>query len=401
VCRIVEVPGPNWLHTVRGRDVLLAVAVAFGLIIGSEFAVRDDLWNQLPEAVGPLLPSTAVLLLLLAESLSLIARRAAPLLVFAVCATASLGVQRLGEPTPLPLGVLVAVYTVAVRFRPLVAVGAAATYLAAVAAGIATRWAAISDDVFYDYLVALVATVGLGYGVALSRASARLAAQHANEQEARLRTAVEQEQSRIAREVHDIVAHDVSVIVAQAAAARRTLPEGSAVEGTLGAIETVGRDALDGLRRLMHLLRRDAPAADRGPQPGLDGIPLLVAQVRNAGLTVELDIRGNPRRLPATVETNAYRIVQEALTNALKHAGGARATVVLDYGADALNVEIRDDGGTGPAFADGHRSPRGSGFGLVSIQQRAALLDGRVDAGPVRAGGFRVSAWLPVHAGER
>jgi signal transduction histidine kinase len=397
----VEVPGPHWMHAVRRRDVLLAVTVAFGLIIGSEFAVRDDLWNQLPEAVGPLLPSVGVLLLLLAESVALIARRGAPLLVFGVCAAASLGVQRLGEPTPLPLGVLVAVYTVAVRFRPLVAVGAAAIYLLAVAAGVATRWAAISDDVFYDYLVALVATVGLGYGVALSRASARLAQQHAHEQEARLRTAVEQERSRIAREVHDIVAHDVSVIVAQAGAARRTLPEGSAVESTLAAIETVGRDALGGLRRLMQLMRRDAPDSARGPQPGLDGVPLLVAQVRDAGLPVELSIRGDPRRLPATVETNAYRIVQEALTNALKHAGGARATVVLDYGADSLSVEITDDGGAGPAVADGHRSPGGSGFGLVSMQQRAALLEGRVDAGPVRTGGFRVSAWLPVRAGER
>jgi signal transduction histidine kinase len=397
----VEVPGPHWLHAVRRRDVVLAVVVAFGLVVGSEFAVRDDLWTQLPEAVGPLLPSAGVLLLLLAESVALIARRGAPLLVFGVCATASLGVQRLGEPVPLPLGVLVAVYTVAVRFRPLVAVGAAAAYLVAVAAGIATDWAPISDDIFYDYLVALVATVGLGYGVALSRASARLAEQHADEQEARLRTAVEQEQARIAREVHDIVAHDVSVIVAQAAAARRTLPPGSAVEGTLGAIETVGRDALDGLRRLMHLLRRDAPDALRGPQPGLDGVPLLVAQVREAGLPVELSIRGDPRRLPATVETNAYRIVQEALTNALKHAGGARASVVLDYGADSLGVEVTDDGGAGPAFAGGHRSPRGSGFGLVSMQQRAALLEGRVEAGPVRTGGFRVRAWLPVPAGER
>jgi signal transduction histidine kinase len=397
----MEEPGPRGFDAALRRDALLAIVVAFGLIVGSEFAVSDDLWTHLPEAVGPLLPSPALLLLILAESLPLVARRSAPLLVFCVCAAASLGIQRLGQPAPLPLGVLVAIYTVAVRYRPLVAVAGASGYLLAVAGGIATGWARISDDYFFDYLVALIATVGLGYGVALSRASARLAHQRAREQEIRLREAVEQEQARIAREVHDIVAHDVSVIVAQAAATRRTLPEGAVVASALEAIETVGRDALDGLRRLMHLLRQDTGDAQRGPQPGLDGIPLLLAQVRDAGLPVELEVRGTARRLPATVETNAYRIVQEALTNALKHAGRAKATVLLDYGADSLSVEVRDDGGARAALLDGHRSPQGSGFGLVSMQQRAALLEGRVHAGPAESGGFRVSAWLPVRVGER
>jgi signal transduction histidine kinase len=382
-------------------DALLALLVAVGMVAGSEFAVRDDLWAHLPEAVGPLLPSAGALLLLLAGSLFLTARRVAPLLVFAACAAASLGAERLGRPAPLPLAVLVATYTVAVRYRPLVAVGAAGGYLLAVAAGIATGWAPISDDYFYNYLIALVATVGLGYGVALTRAGARLADQRAQEQESRLRAAVEQEQSRIAREIHDIVAHDVSVIVAQAAAARRTLPPGAAVASTLDAIETVGRDALDGLRRLMHLLRRNTTEASRDPQPGLDRLPLLVAQVRDAGLPVQLEVRGEVRPLPATVETNAYRIVQEALTNALKHAGRASAIVTVGYGPESLNVEIRDDGGAADTMADVHRSPPGSGFGLVSMQQRAALLEGRVDAGPVEDGGFRVSAWLPVRAGER
>lgn len=398
----MEAPGPQGYPAAGGGDVLLALGVLLGLIVGSEFAVQDDLWTTLPRAVGPMLPSAGLLLLLVIGSLPLAARRIAPLLVFGVCAAASLAVPRLGQAPPLPLGVLVAVYTVAVRYRPLVAVGAAATYLGAAVAGIATGWATITDDIFYDYLVALVATVGLGYGVALSRAGASLADQRAREQEGRLQAAVVEERARIAREVHDIVAHDVSVIVAQAAAVRRTLPDGDAVEGTLRAIETVGRDALDGLRRLMHLLRAEAPGTLRGPQPGLDGLPLLLGHVRQAGLPVELEVHGTARRLPATVEINAYRIVQEALTNTLKHAGPAQATVVLDYRPDSLQVEVRDDGRNisapgRPAF-DAAPLPRpGGGFGLVGMRQRAALLEGSVDAGPDQDGGFRVVARLPVH----
>jgi signal transduction histidine kinase len=343
-------------------------------------------------------------LLLLAESLPLTFRRVAPLPVLAVCAAASLAVQALGTPTPLPLGVLVAVYGVAVRHRPLVVVGAASAYLAALAAGIVTGLAPITDDLFYDYLVSLVATVGLGYGVAFSRAAARLAEQRASdladEQEVHTRAAVVQEQSRIAREVHDMVAHDVSVIVAQAAAARRRLPAGAATEGTLEAIETVGRDALDGLRRLLQLLRTDPDDLLRSPQPGLDGLSALVAQVRGAGLPVDLEIRGTARPLPGTVETNAYRIVQEALTNSLKHAGPTRATVALDYGHDHLALEVRD-GGDAWAELDGitgygWRRPPTWGYGMVSMQQRAAFLGGELTAGPCAAGGFRVAARLPL-----
>jgi signal transduction histidine kinase len=329
--------------------------------------------------------------------------------VLAVCVAASLGVQALGASSPLPLGVLVAVYGVAVRYRPLVVVGAAAAYLAALAVGTATGWARLSDDAFFDYLVSLVATVGLGYGVAFSRTAARLADQRtaelAREHEARTHAAVVQEQSRIAREVHDMVAHDVSVIVAQAAAARRPLPAGTPPEGALLAIETAGRDALHGLRRLLHLLRTDPEDALRSPQPGLDALPALVAQVRGAGLPVDLEVRGATRPLPRAVETNAYRIVQEALTNALKHSGPTRATVALDYGHDRLELEIRNAGAAadrpcGPAEDAGGRPPLPSGgFGMVSMQQRAAFLGGELTAGPSATGGFRVAARLPLVSG--
>jgi signal transduction histidine kinase len=276
---------------------------------------------------------------------------------------------------------------------------AAAGYLGLLAAGTATGVARIGDDLFYDYLVSLIATVMLGYGVALGRMRARMAEQRAaelaREHEEQTRAAVEQEQSRIAREVHDIVAHDVSVIVAQAAAERRVLPGDAPAVHTLHAIETVGREALDGLRRLMTLVRSEPGGDLRAPQPTLDGLPALVGQVRRAGLPVEMQVQGTPDRLPATVETNAYRIVQEALTNALKHAGPARATVNLDYRPDALHLEVRDDGrGTGPG-----EPPPSGGFGLVGMRQRAALLGGDVHAGPGETGGFRVFARLPVPPG--
>jgi signal transduction histidine kinase len=323
--------------------------------------------------------------------------------VLAACITGSLGLQVIGNPSPLPLAVLVAVCTVAMTYRPLVSIGAAATYLCLLAVGIATRVARITDDYFYVYLISTIATVALGYGLALGRLRAGMAerrsAEIQREQEERTRAAVEQEQARIAREVHDIVAHDVTVIVAQAAAASRVLPADAPAAQTLRAIETAGRDALDGMRRLLHLLRTDGRNDLRAPQPTLGGLPSLVAQVRSAGLPVDLVVHGDQRRLPGTVETNAYRIVQEALTNALKHAGPARAAVVLDYGPDFLDVEVRDDGrgaaGSAPDADVGAPAPSG-GFGLVGMRQRAALLEGSVDAGPADSGGFRVTARLPV-----
>jgi signal transduction histidine kinase len=253
----------------------------------------------------------------------------------------------------------------------------------------------ITDDQYYTDLVSIIATGMLGYGVALGRAGARLAVQRATtmaqEHEDRMRAAVEQEQARIAREVHDIVAHDVSVMVAQAAAARRvfdTRPQMAAE--ALCSIETVGRDALDGLRRLVGLLRTESPDSERAPQPGLDGLPRLVEQVQRAGLPVELTVLGDPRPLPATVELNAFRIVQEALTNSLKHGGRTGATVTLDYQGESLRVEVRDHGGHPPE----RRAPS-AGYGMISMRQRAAMLGGELEAGPADHG-FRVAVELPV-----
>lgn len=395
------------------QDVWLALGVMLLMVVGSDVALPDDLWSQWPGMAGALVPDVLGLLLISAGSLPLVFRRIAPVSVFIVCVVASIAERVHDRPDPLPLGVLVALYSVAVFRRPAMAAVATLAYLGAVAIGSFSRWAPLSDDLFYTYLLAGIATVTLGYGVALGRARTRLAEQRASalaqEQEARTRAAVEQEQVRIAREIHDIVAHHLSVIVAQAAAAGHVLPtQPEAAGSALSSIEVAGRDALHGMRRLVWMLRTDPADRDGQPQPGLDRLPWLLAQVRQAGLPVSLSVRGTARPLSATVELNAYRIIQEALTNTLKHAGQARASVRLDYGADALDIEISDE--EGDRGAEDLRSAgvrpvsavlntgegATAGYGLISMKQRAALLGGDLVAKRVNGHGFRVAARLPL-----
>ena len=204
------------------------------------------------------------------------------------------------------------------------------------------------------------------------------------------REAVVEERARIARELHDAIAHDVSMMVVQAGAERRVLNgSNDSTREVLGTIEQIGRGALTEMRRLVGMLRSD----DRdplAPQPGLDDLPKLVAQVRAAGLPVDLRVEGEQRELPVGIELSAYRIVQEALTNALKHAGDAHAAVRVLYGADSLELEIVDDG-------TGARAPVASGgHGLVGMRERVALYGGRFDAGSRPSGGFAIRVLLPI-----
>jgi signal transduction histidine kinase len=210
------------------------------------------------------------------------------------------------------------------------------------------------------------------------------------ERDVAAREAVVEERARIARELHDAIAHNVSMMVVQAGAERRVLDSsrGSTRE-VLTTIEQIGRGALTEMRRLVGMLRSDADDP-RAPQPGLDDVPTLVTQVREAGLPVELRIEGERRDLPVGVELSAYRIVQEALTNALKHAGDASASVSIRYGADALELEIVDDGTGGAARSEG------GGHGLVGMRERVALFGGRFDARRSPGGGFVVRAKLPI-----
>ena len=210
------------------------------------------------------------------------------------------------------------------------------------------------------------------------------------ERDVAAREAVVEERARIARELHDAIAHNVSMMVVQAGAERRVLDDtGSSTREVLATIESIGRGALTEMRRLVGMLRSDT-ADELAPQPGLSDLPTLVTQVREAGLPVELRVEGEPRELPVGIELSAYRIVQEALTNALKHAGDARASVCVRYGADSLELEIIDDGGGAPA------SVAGGGHGLVGMRERVALYGGRLDAGRRPSGGFAVRVLLPI-----
>jgi signal transduction histidine kinase len=204
------------------------------------------------------------------------------------------------------------------------------------------------------------------------------------------REAVVEERARIARELHDVIAHHVSMIVLQAGAERRVLDGANAsTREVLETVERTGRSALTEMRRLLGMLRGDANEP-LTPQPGLSDVPVLVRQLREAGLPVELHVEGEQGDLPVGIELSAYRIVQEALTNALKHAGEASARVDIRYGADSLELEIADDG-TGastPVSSGGH--------GLVGMRERVALYGGRLDAGRRPSGGFVVRVLLPI-----
>ena len=210
------------------------------------------------------------------------------------------------------------------------------------------------------------------------------------EREARLEAAAAEERRHVARELHDVVAHAVSVMVIQAGAARQvvhTSPDQA--EQSMLAVESVGRDAMAELRRFLGAMSEDDEAAGIAPQPGIGALPTLVDRVRDAGLAASLEVDGAPRLVPASLDTTVYRIVQEALTNALRYARQAATLVRLSWEPDQLRVEILDDG---PATAEGE----GSGRGLVGMRERASLVGGRLEAGPRLGGGYAVRAWLPL-----
>jgi signal transduction histidine kinase len=384
-----------------GLAVLVAVLVLIGFGVSVEgnaqlFPVGQDADSRLP---GP-----TALLDALVEALPLTFRRVAPVLVFVLVASVSVADEVLNRrPEPLALPVLVALYTVATTRRPVIVGIASAAYVTALATAAVNRWAEVPWAHLYVDLIAVAAAVALGYGVRLTRARSSLAEQRNSELtrlvETRAQQAVEQEQARIAREMHDNLAHHLSVIVAQATAARRVYGDrpGTATDA-LGSIETVARDALSGVRRLVGLLRVDREPPDGGPQPGLDRLGTLVDQLRSAGLPIELTVRGRPGPLPEEVELNALRLIQEALTNSLKYAGLTGATVTLAYAEDSLDIEVRNAGRRGspsPDRARGHDEPSG-GYGLISMRQRVAMLGGELTAGPDGPQGFMVRARLPV-----
>jgi signal transduction histidine kinase len=203
--------------------------------------------------------------------------------------------------------------------------------------------------------------------------------------------AVLDERARIARELHDVIAHSVTVMVVQAQAGPRLLGDRAQARGAFESIEASGREALVELRRLLGVLRTGDEQLAIGPQPGLGSLHALVEQLREAGQRVELRVEGTPVQLPPGVDLSAYRIVQEALTNTLKHAGDAEAEVVVRYGASALELEVIDNGSGGTAGAGD------SGHGLIGMRERVALYGGLLEAGTRNGHGYAVRARLPLH----
>jgi signal transduction histidine kinase len=209
------------------------------------------------------------------------------------------------------------------------------------------------------------------------------------EREEQAQLAVAEERGRIARELHDVIAHNVSVIVVQAQAGPHLVGDTKRVVGVFQAIESSGRDALGELRRLLGILRSGDDQLAIGPQPGLSSLQSLVEHVRASGVSLELRIEGEPVHLPAGVDLSAYRIVQEALTNVVKHAGGAAAEVVIRYRERALELDVVDDGHSRPVDVNG------AGHGLIGMRERVALYGGTLEAGTRDGGGYAIRARLP------
>jgi signal transduction histidine kinase len=230
-----------------------------------------------------------------------------------------------------------------------------------------------------------------------ARHSARareLAAQEARLEADRIAAAAEravaEERQRIARELHDVVAHSVSVMTVQAGAVRRLLlPEQERERLALEAVEATGREALTEMRRLVGLLRKEGAMPEFAPQPSMRAVDVLVGTVREAGLPVELAVEGDPTELPPGVDLSAYRVIQEALTNALKYAGPANAWVTVRWKASELELEIANDGRSEPGGD-------GGGHGLDGLRERVALVGGSIESGPRDGGGFVVKAHLPL-----
>jgi signal transduction histidine kinase len=244
-----------------------------------------------------------------------------------------------------------------------------------------------TDVPWIGLLIATPGVLGIAFGArtrSLHAAEAR-----ATQLELERREAIAEERSRIARELHDVIAHSVSVMTVQAGAAEAMLAHDPArALEPVRAVQETGRQALVEMKRLVGMLREHDDELGLAPQPSLRDVDRLAQQIRDAGLPVEVRIEGEPRPLPIGVDLSAYRVVQEALTNALKHAGRASATVTVRYGERDVAIEVDDDGSGG--------EPNGTGHGLIGMRERIGVFGGTFDAGPREGGGFVVRALLPL-----
>jgi signal transduction histidine kinase len=378
------------------QDVLLAVFVTLFQLLGTQRAAANQ-----PGARPLADPAYLGYVLLTVAGLALLIRRRWPVAVFATTVAVSLVYYTAGYPDgPGWIGLFVAAYT-------LTAQGDGHRSVQIVAAGIAVvtvGWLLVADLqpggaagwVLFRIGTAVMAAA-LGESVRTRRALAAEAleraerAEQAREEEARRR--VDAERLRIAREVHDTVAHAIAVINVQAGVTAHVLdkrPEQA--RETLEVIEQTSARALGELRATLGMLR-DADDDRRAPTPGLNQVEELAALAREAGLDVKVEVASPPRELPGTTDHAAYRILQESITNAIRHAGSARVLVSVTYGPSDLELLVADDG-HGPR--DAARDAGDAGRGIVGMRERAALLGGELAAGPRPGGGFQVRARLPL-----
>jgi signal transduction histidine kinase len=366
-------------------DSLLAAALLVLGVLGATFG------GNAPDGTPRATPGPEAYVLLVLGCVPLAFRRRRPVTVLALvgAATAALAARETGAD--LALSLVLASFTAAAhvdreRFqRAVVPIAVAAAVASLVLAFPGTNWV--------EVLVGTTFSAGLP--MLFGRIAYNRRRRIASERERAAHDAVVAERSRIARELHDAVAHAMSVMVVQAGAARTVIDrDPQAAKAAIARIEETGRDGLTEMRRLIGVLTAPGAEADLAPQPGLAQLGVLLETVRGAGVPVEAVTRGQPLPLPPSADLTAYRVVQEALTNVVKHAGGAHARVLLDWSPDALVIEVADDGrGGDPEAGSGHGPV---GHGLIGMRERVALYGGSLETGARPGGGFAVRVRLPL-----
>lgn len=379
-------------------DALIAAAV-FALGLTSQVEISDvapELFSREPDVWARILIGV--------QALPLVLRRRYPRAVMLVILTGFVIDRALDYPSTLAtIGLILAIHAVgseldrktSLRFGGSIALFVAGfTFL-----GYLTVESVGLEDVGFTFLSTAI-PLALGREVFQRRQTVELLEERAEraerEREEEAARAVAAERARIARELHDVVAHQMTVMTLQAEGARRIArDQDPRVVEALDTIRGSGHEALSEMRRMVGLLRTGPEDFDLAPQPGVDRLDELVGQMRDAGLSVEIAREGRARPLAPGVDVNVYRIVQESLTNVIRHGGpGVTATVTLTYLSDSVRVDVVDDGRGGATALNGDSG----GHGLVGMRERVALLDGRLEAGPRPGGGFEVHAMIPVPA---
>jgi signal transduction histidine kinase len=331
-------------------------------------------------------PSASQVVFVTVAYVSLAVRRRWPIGVLAVVALATIGYAAVGEGPETQLALGIAAYTGAAHL-PRRTVGAVVTPIA-LAASLVTQ---LDEHMTTNWVELLIgSTFAVFLPILIGRIAFNRRARIARDRERAATDAVTDERNRIARELHDVVAHAIGVMVVQAGAARTVVDRDPvAAKEAIGRVEETGRLGLAEMRRLIGVLTDDGSTAARSPQPGLGDLDELVSTVRTAGLPVEVVRTGTARPLSAGADLTAFRVVQEALTNVLKHAGPAHARVSLWYQETGLTIEVADDG-------RGSTTPTDDGHGLVGMRERVGLFGGHIETGARDGGGFVVRAQIPI-----